>query len=168
MPSTLIFTSLFFVFGSSCTRFIQNFDDHQNLSSQIPTSEMTYRGLVKRNIGLKFNVEKTDKTEITAQIELPQNYSEPLNYKWMLGKDVTLEYGNLSGEITNYEKNKPLFLKIIVQGFNNQTTKHIRFEIESKKMQQRIFADGIVSNHTENSFEKIVQEVEQYKKENDL
>lgn len=130
----------------------------------ISRSEFSYRGAVERSIDLKFNVKKLKISEITAKIKVPQNYNGRLNYKWIIGSGLQISTGIPEGsiEITN---SKSAELKISVTGFDTEPTKHIRFEIIGEGSKQRIFADGIVSNNQENSFEEIVKEIENYKGE---
>ena len=71
----------------------------------------------------------------------------------------------LENKIDNYQKSK-LIAQIKVKGFTKDHLKHIRFEIFGEKSQRRLFADGIISSQQENSFEEIVKEIENYKKEN--
>lgn len=140
-----------------------------NLKSTIPRSELTYRGVVQRTAELKFNIHKSEISEITALIYLPTDYNDTLKYKWTLGEGVSLHSGYLENNLEKYEKNKPLVLKILVKGFNTESlepAKHVRFEILSDQLNRRIFADGLVSSNQENSFEDIVKQVENYKIEN--
>jgi len=137
------------------------------LLSTIPRSELSYRGIVQRTAELKFNIIKSENSEIQAIVHLPKDFNQVLTYKWTLGDRVTLHQGTLKDHIENYEKNTPLIFKILVKGFNTSdltAVKHIRFEIISDNLNYPLFADGIVSNNQENSFEEIVKEVENYKK----
>ena len=166
MPITLISISVLFLFISACFNQDRHISNHSKSLSVVPTSQMSYRGIVQRAIGLKFKVVQSVDSEITAAIELPNEYTGALLYKWTLGEGLGAANTDLSGRIEKYEKNKVLFLKIVVQGFHTDSTKHIRFEISSEKTEKRIFADGIIANNKENSFEDIVRQIEKYKKEN--
>ncbi len=138
----------------------------KNNSEQIAVSSFGYRGAVEKSIALKFNVEKNEISQITATVRLPENYKDSVKYKWMLGAGVTLTDGSLEQILKPTEDNQNLKIKILVRGFNSLPTKHVRFEIIGENSDRRIFADGIVSSNQENSFEAIVKNVEQYKKEN--
>lgn len=155
--------TLFFVFFlTSC--FEKDNKNSHGLSA-IPRTEFSYRGAVDRSIKLKFNVQKSKTSEIVAVAQLPENYNGPIQYKWFLGDGVQLEEGLLENKIDNFQKSK-LIAQIKVKGFTNDRLKHIRFEIFGEKSQRRLFADGIISSQQENSFEEIVKEIENYKKEN--
>lgn len=144
---------------SSCTQK----KDRSGLSF-VPRTEFGYRGAVDRTIQLKFNVEQSDISEVSAVVQAPENYKGLLSFKWSLGDGVQLESGKLDGQIKS-EKSKAI-LQIKVKNFTSEKLKHIRFEISGDQAGRRIFADGIISSQQKNSFEEIVKEIETYKKEN--
>jgi hypothetical protein len=152
----LVFAS--FLIFSSCTQ-----RKERTGLSFIPRTEFSYRGAVDRTLQLKFNVEQTDISEVSAVVLAPENYKGSLNYKWFLGDGVQLESGILDGQI-NSEKSKAI-IQIKVKGFTSEKLKHIRFEISGEQTGRRLFADGIISSQQKNSFEEIVKEIENYKKE---
>ena len=78
---------------------------------------------------------------------------------------VTVNSGDLKGQIEKMQKDMPLEIELNVTGFNSDVARFVRFEILGTNPQKRVFADGII-NSTDKSFEKIVQEVELYKKSN--
>ena len=163
-PVILILITLFFISGCfdlSAQDSVQN-----NLKSQIPRTEFSYRGLVDRSITVQFNVKKSEISEIIASVQLPENYSETLKFKWTLGQDIEIQSGELHGSIENYEKNKTIVLRILVKGFDSKIKRHLRFEIQGVNQGRPLFADGIISSDKENSFEQVVKEIENYKKEN--
>lgn len=143
--------------------------DDQSLSqhglSNIPISQFTYRGVVDRTIQLHFNVDRGEITKITARIETQYDYDFPLNYEWKLGQGVSISSGDLKGQIEKMQKGQPLEIELAVTGFSKEESRFIRFEVLGTNPQKRAFVDGIVSSQ-EKSFEKIVQEVEAYKKSN--
>ncbi len=161
--SRFIFLNIILVLNTGC---IKNEILSKNKFRHISGSEFSYRGAVEKSIDLKFSIEKNDVSKITAHIRLPDNYTDAVKYKWMLGAGVTISSGDIEKTIQPVEKNKSFDLQISVRGFNIMPVKHIRFEIIGKNPNHRIFADGIVSSDQENSFEATVKDVEQYKKEN--
>lgn len=133
--------------------------------SKFTRSQYGYRGIVDRSIKLTFNVVKGPVSKLTARIEIPYDYNHPLTYQWKLGEGVTISSGQLTGEIEQMQKNVPLEIELNVNGFNEDVARFVRFEVLGSSQQKRAFADGII-NSTDKSFEKIVQEVELYKKAN--
>lgn len=133
--------------------------------SNVPLTKFTYRGVVERTIQLKFKVEKGETSKLIARVETQYDYDFPLNYEWKLGEGVSVSDGNLKGQIEKMQKNTPLEIELNVTGFNGDVARFVRFEILGTNPQKRAFADGII-NSTDKSFEKIVQEVELYKKSN--
>ena len=159
----MIYIFSLFIILSGCFEKKSQSDYGLNSISQ---SQFTYRGQIERSIELKFNVEKNDVSEIYAVAILPTNYNDELSFKWSLGEGVLLTSGELEGKIIKIPDNKKIKLQILVKGFNTDIVKHIRFEILGLNPKHRVFADGIVSSNQKNSFESIVHEVENYKKEN--
>lgn len=133
--------------------------------SNVPLTKFTYRGVVERTIQLKFKVEKGEISKLIARVETQHDYDFPLNYEWKLGEGVSLASGELKGQIEKMQKDTPLEIELNVSGFNGDVARFVRFEILGTNPQKRAFADGII-NSTDKSFEKIVQEVELYKKSN--
>ncbi len=160
MSRALGFLILVYIFiFSSCTQK----KDRSGLSF-IPRTELGYRGAVDRTIQLKFNVEQSDISEVSAVVQTPESYKGILNFKWFLGDGVQLESGQLEGQFNN--KKSKTILQIKVKNFTSENLKHIRFEISGDQAGRRVFADGIISSQQKNSFEEIVKEIETYKKEN--
>lgn len=163
MPRINIFILLITLFLSSgCLE--SEVKNHHGLN-MTPRSEFTYRGVVDRSIHLKFEIKKGPISKITARIEIDHDYNYPLNFEWKLGQDVQLTGGSLNGTIEKMQKNIPLEIELEVSGFNTDTPRFVRFEVLGTNPQKRTFADGVVSS-SDKSFEKIVQEIEAYKKEN--
>ncbi len=160
MPAIILF--LFLSLLTSCYE-----DQPQNKHglSNVPLTKFTYRGVVERTIQLKFRVEKGETSKLIARVETQYDYDFPLNYEWKLGDGVTVNSGDLKGQIEKMQKDMPLEIELNVTGFNGDVARFVRFEILGTNPQKRVFADGII-NSTDKSFEKIVQEVELYKKSN--
>lgn len=133
--------------------------------SVIPLTKFTYRGVVDRTIQLNFKVEKGETTKLIARVETQYDYNFPLNYEWKLGEGISLSSGDLKGQIEKMQKDTPLEIELNVTGFNADVARFVRFEILGTNPQKRAFVDGII-NSQDKSFEKIVQEVELYKKSN--
>lgn len=142
-------------------------DEPQNKHglSSIPRTQFTYRGVVDRSIKLKFFVDKGQVSKLIARVETAYDYNHPLTYEWKLGEGVSLSSGQLTGQLERLQKNTPLELELNVNGFTGDIARFVRFEIIGSNQQKRAFADGII-NSQDKSFERIVQEVELYKKDN--
>lgn len=135
--------------------------------SNIPISQFTYRGVVEKTIKLKFKVVKSNSSTIQAIAETEYDYNHPVKFEWKLGEGLKLSDGNLTGEIAYLRKNTPYTFTIKVNGFESVDPRFIRFEVIGTHESRRIYADGIIASQDEKSFEKIVQEIEEYKKYND-
>ena len=159
MP-TIILLALFISFASGCY-------DEQPLNkhglSSIPQTQFTYRGVVDRTINLKFKVEKGGVSKLIAQIETQYDYNFPLNFEWKLGEGVLVSSGSLKGQIASLKKNTAIEIELEVIGFTGDIARFVRFEVIGSNPEKRAFADGII-NSQDKSFEKIVQEIEEYKK----
>jgi len=155
----LIMTSLGF---TGC--LIESKSKNMHGLSSFNHSQFTYRGLAERSIQLKFKVNKNQISTVTAVIETDYDYNYPVNIEWKLGQFIQLNEGQLKQTIPFLKKNQPVSFVLKIEGFNSSENKFIRFEALGTHPHRRIFTDGIVSSQIENSFEKIVQEVEAYKK----
>lgn len=160
MPAIILALFLFLITGC--------YDDqpaNKHGLSNIPLSQFTYRGVVDRTVQLHFKVDKGNITKLIARIEVQYDYDFPLNYEWKLGEGVSVSSGDLKGQIEKMQKNTPLEIELNVSGFNGDIARFVRFEVLGTHPQKRAFADGII-NSQDKSFEKVVQEVELYKKSN--
>lgn len=133
--------------------------------STVPLTQFTYRGVVDRTIKLNFKVDKGSVSKLIARIETEYDYNFPLNYEWKLGEGVQVSSGELKGQISSMQKNSPLEIGLEVTGFSGDIARFVRFEVIGSNTEKRAFADGILSSQ-DKSFEKIVQEIEEYKKSN--
>lgn len=160
MPAIIL--ALFLSLLTSCYE-----DQPQNKHglSNVPLTKFTYRGVVERTIQLNFKVEKGETTKLIARVETQYDYNFPLNYEWKLGEGVSVSSGDLKGQIEKMQKDTPLEIELNVTGFKGDVARFVRFEILGTNPQKRVFVDGII-NSQDKSFEKIVQEVELYKKSN--
>lgn len=133
--------------------------------AMISQSQFTYRGVVDRTIQLHFKTEKGQITKLIAHVETQYDYNFPLDYEWKLGEGVQVSSGELKGQIDKMQKGSPLEIELNVTGFSGDVARFVRFEIMGTNPDKRAFADGII-NSQDKSFEKIVQEIENYKKSN--
>lgn len=161
MPRIIL--TLFFI--SILTSCYDEQPQNKHGLSMIPLSQFTYRGVVDRTIQLSFKVEKGEITKIIARVETQYDYDFPLNYEWKLGEGVRLNSGELTGQVEKMQQGQPLEIELNVAGFSSNAARFVRFEILGTNPQKRAFVDGIV-NSQDKSFEKIVQEIENYKKSN--
>ncbi|MES2802222.1 MAG: hypothetical protein V4654_07000 [Bdellovibrionota bacterium] len=161
MPRIILFT-LLFTFLSGC--YDEQPSNKHGLSTA-PLTQFTYRGVVDRTIKLNFKVEKGGVSKLIARIETQYDYNFPLNYEWKLGEGVHISSGELKGQISSMQKDSPLEIELEVTGFTGDLARFVRFEVLGSNPEKRAFADGILSSQ-DKSFEKIVQEIEEYKKGN--
>lgn len=133
--------------------------------STVPLTQYTYRGVVDRTIDLKFKVEKSNVSKLIARLETQYDYNFPLNYEWKLGEGVQTHSGSLKGQIENLKKGSAVEIELAVSGFNSDMARFVRFEVIGSNSEKRAFADGIL-NSQDKSFEKIVQEIEEFNKSN--
>jgi hypothetical protein len=156
MPAVKFIPFLVLILFFGCTKKHDISNKHG--ISMIPISQYTYRGVVERSINLQFDVKKSTTSVIIARVEMGRDYDAPLRYEWKLVE------GLLKGEISSLKKDQPIDIELKVSGFDSEIPRFIRFEIMGANTGRPAFADGIVSSNEEKSFERIVQEVENYKK----
>ncbi len=155
----LYLSSVLFIFG--CT---EKKNTVSRELSPVTNSQFSYMGPVERTIDLKLELNKAKfnhSATLRAVVSLPYDYNHPLQYQWKLGPHVQLQKSSqLSGTISSIKKDTPVEIMISVDQFQSDETRYVRFEIFGTAPNKRIFSDGIISSHQENSFESIVQEVE--------
>lgn len=161
MPAIIFITLLLSLLTSCYDEQPQN----KHGLSTVPLSQFTYRGVVDRSLHLKFEVDRADITKITARVEAQYDYDFPLNYEWKVSEGVSVKSGDLKGQIAHLRKGAPIEIELSVSGFSKDVARFVRFEVLGTNPQKRAFVDGIV-NSQDKSFEKIVQEIEEYKKSN--
>lgn len=162
MPAIILFITLL------CSLLTGCYDEQPSNKhgiSTVPTTQFSYRGVVDRTIKLSFKVDKGGVSKLTARIETQYDYNFPLNYEWKLGEGVQVSSGNLKGQISSMQKDSPIGIELEVTGFSGDVARFVRFEVLGTSPTKRAFADGII-NSQDKSFEKIVQEIEEYKKSN--
>lgn len=161
MPRIILITLLF----SLLTGCYDDQPSNKHGLSTVPLTQFTYRGVVDRTIKLTFKVEKGSVSKLIARIETEYDYNFPLNYEWKLGEGVQISSGERQGQISSMQKDSALEIELEVTGFNGDIARFVRFEVIGTNSTKRAFADGILSSQ-DKSFEKIVQEIEEYKKSN--
>ncbi len=143
----------------------------RGFASQVPISQYSHRGIVDRSIELKFKTEPAEKKfsssmEITALVSMPFAFEGQLQYKWTLGQEVRLVEGDLTGSTESvFQRDVPKEIKLIVNGFDKNSLRHIGIEVWAERNGRRLFVDGLISSQQEQSFEDIVQHVEKMKAE---
>ncbi|MFZ3231778.1 MAG: hypothetical protein WA160_16350 [Pseudobdellovibrio sp.] len=164
----ILLLSLFAIVGLSFFSFYKS--QPSRPLAQVHTSEFSGEGPVDRIIKIKIkdddvadNNQQTVK--IKTQISMPFDYSENLEYQWILTENIQLKKGSLSGVVNNLKANVPQTVEISVAGFSKIENRQIIFRISGSKNGRRIYADGIIASKKENTFENIVQKVEKIKAE---
>lgn len=123
------------------------------------------RGIVDRIIKIDFSYEEgADETQwVSADITLPFDYIEKLEYKWLLAENVSLVSGELISSIDQLKANKATKIKLQVRGLVKTENRFVGLEVYGQKNSRRIYGEGLFSTQAESSFEKIVQNVERIK-----
>ena len=113
-------------------------------------------------VKIRFDEVKTDAeaAEITAEISLPFEFNEKLNFRWKTGPGVVPEEGLLSGTLEGLKAQEIKILRLKVKGFSKQQNHHIAFEIYGAKNGRKIYGDALIASDIENTFENTVQNVE--------
>ncbi|MBC7420886.1 MAG: hypothetical protein H7328_09170 [Bdellovibrio sp.] len=133
--------------------------------ANITQSIYSNRGIVDRIISIQLSSKNTDSEtqEITAEISMPFDYAETLQYKWNLAENVVIAAGDLSGVVDNLKASSPTKIKILVKGFVNNESRFISFEAVGQTTSRRIYGESLLASQAEKSFENIVQNVERIK-----
>lgn len=160
----LIYLVPFFIWGclENSSKELHSFNHGL---SPFPKSQLTYTGPVERVLKIQFKVFKNESSTLIAEVSSETDYLAPLQFSWKLGEGLELISGETSGQISQIKKNNPVQFRLKVKGFNSSQARFARFEIVGLLTERRVFADGVLNSNSENTFEKLVQEIELYKKE---
>lgn len=136
-------------------------------ASNLLQSKFSSKGAIDRIIQLKLNYNEvesnSEKVEVTAEIQMPFDFSDKLYFRWKLGQDVFLTDGDLTGEIHGLLQNQIKKVSVSVTGFSKESNHHIGFEIYGIKNGKNIHSDALIASDIENTFENTVQNVERIK-----
>ncbi len=133
-------------------------------------SEFTGHGIIERSIKIKLTEDRKslldqDPVYISVGIEVPFDFDGLLEYKWLLGENISLDTGALQGQVVNFKANQKKTLQIGVRGFSQLENRHVSFQIAGLKNGRKIFADGIIASRKDQTFEHVVQNVEKLRAE---
>ncbi len=123
------------------------------------------RGVVDRIIKIEMHYKQMndDFQLLTAEITMPFDYNEALEYKWNLAENVTLADAALTGTTANLKANIPKKIQLRVRGLTKIENRFVGIEVSGQKNQRRIYGESLLSTQEHKSFEKIVQNVEKIK-----
>lgn len=167
----LLLASVLVVFTSAgyCYLFVPTAESSKPPTSfNVPTSEFTGYGPVDRVVRVKIkedDIASNDQqpVKINAEVSMPFDYDDNLEFKWILTENVQITNGLLTGTINNLKAGKPVRVEILVTGFSTVANRQIIFQVSGFKNGRRLFADGIIASKKEKTFEDIVQNVEKIK-----
>jgi hypothetical protein len=131
-------------------------------------SGLSYMGMGERSIQLKLHQDNnlfSNHTEVTAEIDVPAQYTGDIHFKWKIGSDITLVSGETSGIVKANAQNTHFIFKLKVENFKNYKQRFIRFEAVGMTKKNSIYTDGIISSTLDSSFEDTVQKVEKFNAE---
>ncbi len=140
-------------------------------SKQVPAfagvnqSIYSNRGVVDRivQVELSYKNSTNGSQEVTAEISLPFDFNERLEFKWKLGENVILTGGSLTDTISELKAGAPKKVKLHVTGLTESQNRHIGFEIMGRKNGRAIYGESLLASQLENTFEHTVQNVERIK-----
>ena len=150
--------------------YFKNANKPRIYRAPVSISEFTGYGVIERSIKIKLTEDRSSKLDqdlvyIHVSIEVPYDFQGPLEYKWQVGENVSLETGSLQGQLNNFKANQKQFLTVGVRGFSQLENRHVAFQIAGVKNGRKIFADGIIASLKEETFENTVQNVEKLRAE---
>lgn len=100
------------------------------------------------------------KVKITALKEVP----EGLNYKWLLGSDMTSS-ATLEGTLPAFQANEEKIFEITVFGFSKENVSHISFSVSGSLGSHTVKRDIIASSRPEDSYEYVLQQQALYQEQ---
>jgi len=132
-----------------------------------PQSVFTSKGMSTRLLKVVLEHEKVETDSetavVTALVSMPFDFNSNLNFKWKLGEGVKIVEGTQLGEIQGIRAGQVVEIKIKVNGFSLMQNHHIAFEVNGSLNGRNIHGQALIASDAENTFENIVQNVEQIK-----
>lgn len=160
---TMAVSLLGIIFGYSVTQFVHS-------ETTAPSRQLASAPFLKLGVNhilhdhLDMKIENTAVAENQDQTSLVQikitalkNVSVPLNYQWILGKDV-ITSENLTGVLQPLAAGESHILELRVQKFSKEWQSHVSLSISGEIAGQPAQREVIVSSRPEDSFEYVVQQ----------
>lgn len=160
---TMAVSLLGIIFGYSVTQFVHS-------ETVTPSRQLASAPFLKLGVNhvlhdhLEMKIENTAVAENQDQTSLVQikitalkNNSQPLNYQWILGKDV-ITSENLTGVLQPLAAGESQVLELRVQKFSKEWQSHVSLSISGEIAGQPAQREVIVSSRPEDSFEYVVQQ----------
>lgn len=145
----------------------ENYFRHRSQKPLPPQSVFTSKGVSTRLLKVVLNYDKvqtdSETAEVTAHVSMPFDFNNNLNFKWKLGEGVTMHEGTELGVIQGMRAGQEVEIKITVKGFSLMQNHHIAFEVTGSYNGRNIHGQALIASDVENTFENIVQTVEQIK-----
>lgn len=161
--NTICVSLLGISFGYGITRFMSSeYDMSSRSTASIPLTKIgvdqvsfNYIDMKIDNVSLAENKDDTSivQVRITALKDIPTT----LNYKWLLGRDVTTSE-TLEGVLEPLMQGQSKVFEIRVQNYSRETQSHVSLELSGDLVGHNVQREAIISSRPEDSFEYVVQQ----------
>lgn len=160
---TICVSLLGITFGYGITNLMHN--EYEIASRNTASIPLTKLGLDQASfdyIDIKIeNASIADKKEDTSVVQVRitalKDIPAALNYKWILGKDVTTAE-SLDGVLEPLTQGQSKIYELRVQNYSKEYQSHVSLSLTGDMFGHKVARDVIVSSRPEDSFEYVVQQ----------
>ncbi|AZZ38047.1 hypothetical protein CIK05_14960 [Bdellovibrio sp. qaytius] len=161
--NTICVSLLGLSFGYGITRFMHNEYEMANRSTaSIPLTKIGLDQASYDYIDMKIeNVTVAEKKEDTSLVQVRitalKDIPVSLNYKWILGKEVTAS-DSLEGVLDPMTQGQSKIYELRVQNYSREWQSHVSLNLSGDMIGHMVARDVIISSRPEDSFEYVVQQ----------
>lgn len=102
---------------------------------------------------------KDETSLVQARITARKDIPTALNFKWILGKDVTSSE-ELTGTLDSMQAGHSKILEIRVQNYSKEWQSHVSLALSGNLAGHHVQREALISSRPEDSFEYVVQQAE--------
>jgi hypothetical protein len=139
-------------FGYGVTRLM-----HEELSTKLCFDEASFNYFDLKIENVSVGDKKDDVALVHVTITALQDLPSSLNYKWILGKDVTTGEP-AEGTIPQLKQGDSQVLELRVQNYSKEWQSHVSIAFSGNFSGHNVQREVIVSSRPEDSFEYVVQQ----------
>ncbi|OFZ28695.1 MAG: hypothetical protein A2622_06305 [Bdellovibrionales bacterium RIFCSPHIGHO2_01_FULL_40_29] len=175
MPSANILKSFSVILigafmGYSTVHYFQKASAPNRYLASMTMSKMASEQFTKTIFDIKvkestIGLDDSDVSELIVSLETFKPLPPGLPFNWNLPEDVQIVEGNISGVIPEMGANQIENFVLKVKGFNKQKKSYISFSIKGEVENIKINREILMSSRPEDSFEYVVQQHDQRKRE---
>lgn len=125
--------------------------------TKIGVDQASYNYIDMKIENVSLAATNSDTSLVQVQITALKNIPDSLNYKWILGKDVTTSEA-LEGVLEPLAEGQTKVYEIRVQNYSKEWQSHVSLSLSGDLSGHAVQREVIISSRPEDSFEYVVQQ----------